>query len=116
MILNGTAVENNTTLRAQYCVIGSGMGGASVASSLAKAGKDGLLVEAGGGGRSSSPPVSAEITGRAFGLPNGPSIAPPQRSKKNMGDFGEGQRPPQSPPSLLGSDLLILLLFYFKKG
>jgi choline dehydrogenase-like flavoprotein len=69
MILNGTAVENNTTLRAQYCVIGSGMGGASVASSLAKAGKDVLLVEAGGGERSSSPPVSAEITGRPFGIP-----------------------------------------------
>lgn len=69
MILHGSAVENNAILRTQYCVIGSGMGGASVASALSRAGKDVLLVEAGGSERSSSPSVSAEITGRPFGIP-----------------------------------------------
>jgi choline dehydrogenase-like flavoprotein len=70
MILNGTAVEKNTTFRAQYCVIGSGMGGATVASLLARAGKDVLLVEAGGSERSSlPPPVIAQATGRPFGIP-----------------------------------------------
>jgi choline dehydrogenase-like flavoprotein len=70
MILHGTEIENNVTLRAQYWVIGSGMGGASVASTLASANKEVLLVEAGSNERSLGPPlVSAEITGRPFGIP-----------------------------------------------
>jgi choline dehydrogenase-like flavoprotein len=70
MIVHGGEVENGAILRAQYCVIGSGMGGATVASMLSRAGKDVLLVEAGGSERSSSPPpVVAEITGRPFGIP-----------------------------------------------
>ena len=72
MIIHGGAVENNSTLRAQYCVVGSGMGGAAVASSLARAGKDVLLIEAGLAQPSSAYglcSVTAEHTGRSFGIP-----------------------------------------------
>jgi choline dehydrogenase-like flavoprotein len=72
MIIHGSSVENNSILRAQYCVVGSGMGGAAVASSLARAGKDVLLIEA-GMAQPSSPNilgnVTAEHTGRPFGIP-----------------------------------------------
>lgn len=71
MIIHGGAVENNSTIRAQYCVVGSGMGGAAVASTLARAGKDVLLIEAGSAQASASnfSNVTAEHTGRPFGIP-----------------------------------------------
>jgi choline dehydrogenase-like flavoprotein len=72
MIIHGSAVENNSTLRAEYCVVGSGMGGAAVASSLARAGKDVLLIEAGRAQPTSEygiANVTAEHTGRPFGIP-----------------------------------------------
>lgn len=72
MILHGRAVEQGLVIRAKYCVVGSGMGGASVASTLARAGKDVLLVEAGGTHPTSfdhQNPVSADSTGRPFGIP-----------------------------------------------
>jgi choline dehydrogenase-like flavoprotein len=71
MVLNGSShAQWGSRLRAHYCVIGSGMGGAAVARTLAEAGEDVLLVEAGlDTPDNGTSPVSSEITGRPFDLP-----------------------------------------------
>lgn len=57
-------------LEARVCIVGSGMGGASVAKALIEAGVDVLIVEAGGEGKGRrTPPVLYETVGRGFGLP-----------------------------------------------
>jgi hypothetical protein len=70
MIIDAFELKPNTVLRSRYCIIGSGMGGAAVAQTLAAAGEDVLLIEA--GGVKSSPDggmVHAEHVGRPFNIP-----------------------------------------------
>lgn len=72
MIIQGKSLDANSVLRADYCVVGSGMGGSAAAHKLALAGKDVLLVEAGSttevpSNRTAA--VTAEHTGRPFGMP-----------------------------------------------
>jgi choline dehydrogenase-like flavoprotein len=71
MLIQSDTLEPNALLRAQCCVIGSGMGGSAVATRLSRAGKDVLLVEA--GRTDSAPddrsPIKDEHTGRPFGIP-----------------------------------------------
>ena len=50
MLLNARDVPQGTLLEAQACVIGAGPAGIAVALSLAKAGVEVILVEAGGFG------------------------------------------------------------------
>lgn len=73
MILQGSSVDNNSTLHADYCIIGSGMGGSATAATLARAGKDVLLVEAGQSEPAPGAPahqaIASEHTGRSFGVP-----------------------------------------------
>src|SRR5215475_4102846 len=72
MIIKGKSLDGNYVLHADYCVVGSGMGGAATAYKLALAGKDVLLVEAGNTSElppGCTPAVTAEHTGRAFGIP-----------------------------------------------
>ncbi|HYF58778.1 MAG TPA: GMC family oxidoreductase N-terminal domain-containing protein [Burkholderiaceae bacterium] len=71
MLIDATGLPRETVLRAEYCVIGSGMGGAAVAHGLARAGRDVLLVEAGDERRTDerSAPVNADHVGRSFKLP-----------------------------------------------
>jgi choline dehydrogenase-like flavoprotein len=60
----------DTPLRARFCVVGSGMGGAAVATTLAARGEDVLLLEAGGLEREAdSDIIRAEHVGRAFNIP-----------------------------------------------
>ena len=47
MIIDGAAVERDTNIRTQVCVIGSGAGGAVVAKELAEAGIEVCLLEEG---------------------------------------------------------------------
>jgi choline dehydrogenase-like flavoprotein len=57
------------TITAQVCIVGSGMGGASVAKKLIESGVDVLIVEAGGAKATRSEPlVSHQTVGRSFGL------------------------------------------------
>jgi choline dehydrogenase-like flavoprotein len=72
MIIHGKDIDDNRVLRADYCVVGSGMGGSAVAMRLARAGKDVLLIEAGHSepvpnGATAS--VTAERIGRPFAIP-----------------------------------------------
>jgi choline dehydrogenase-like flavoprotein len=57
-------------LEAKVCIVGSGMGGASVAKKLIEAGIDVLFVEPGGDGPSRvPPPIRHQSVGQSFGLP-----------------------------------------------
>jgi len=58
-------------IKAGVCIIGSGMGGTSVAKRLIEAGQDVLIVEAGGdrNSRRVVPPVQHQMVGKSFGLP-----------------------------------------------
>lgn len=72
MVIDGNALTPGDVLGAQYCVMGSGMGGASVAQRLAAAGKDVLIVEAGSlepGLADGRQAVSVEYVGRPFNMP-----------------------------------------------
>ena len=72
MIIQGKSLDGNSVLQADYCVVGSGMGGSATAHKLALAGKDVLLVEAGNTAEvppDRTAPVTAEHTGRPFGMP-----------------------------------------------
>lgn len=69
MILDGQVLEPGSRLKAGVCVVGTGMGGASVARRLCSAGQDVLLVEAGGVDEKAATSVDIENTGRPFGLP-----------------------------------------------
>lgn len=72
MIIQGKSLDGNSSLHADYCVVGSGMGGSATVYKLARAGKDVLLVEAGNTSEIPSyrsAPVTAEHTGRPFGMP-----------------------------------------------
>ena len=71
MLIDATSVPAETDLRSAYCIVGSGMGGAALAQTLAAAGKDVLLVEAGNVGQSTEgrASVSAEHVGRSFNMP-----------------------------------------------
>jgi len=72
MVIQGESLDSNSVLHADYCVVGSGMGGSATAHKLALAGKDVLLVEAGNTSEippNRTTPVIAEHTGRAFGIP-----------------------------------------------
>lgn len=72
MIIQGRSLEDGSVVRADYCVVGSGMGGSAIARKLALAGKDVLIVEAGNTKevpRSRIAPVTDEHSGRAFGMP-----------------------------------------------
>lgn len=69
MIVDATRLRDGR-LEAKICIIGSGMGGASVAKKLIEAGLDVLFVEAGASTpRSGEPPVQHQIVGRDFGVP-----------------------------------------------
>ncbi len=68
MLIDANSVEGGSVLRAKYCVIGSGMGGAALAQHLAAARQDVLLVEAGGLQMTDSV-VTAEHVGRSFNMP-----------------------------------------------
>jgi choline dehydrogenase-like flavoprotein len=76
MLIDGELLEPKTTLSAEFCVIGTGMGGTAVALRLIEAGKDVLLIEAGGVNERSNgnQPVTAEHVGRKFGIPRSRSI------------------------------------------
>ncbi len=70
MLLDAATLRSWAPLRAEVCVVGSGMGGATVAQKLAAGGRDVLLVEAGGvDERAGGAAVMAEHAGRPFGLP-----------------------------------------------
>lgn len=76
MLINGHLIEQNSTVECEFCVIGTGMGGASVARKLAANRRDVLLVEAGGiNGKDSDPLINAEEEGLPFGLTVSRSIA-----------------------------------------
>lgn len=78
MVIDGRAFANDRVFNATYCVVGSGMGGAAVAYTLAQAGEDVLLLEAGDSrenGNDSHPAVTAEHTGRSFDMPTTRSIS-----------------------------------------
>jgi choline dehydrogenase-like flavoprotein len=70
VILESTALNNNDPPFAQFCVIGSGMGGATLAQVLAASGEDVLLIEAGSltqAGEKAA--VELEHVGRSFNAP-----------------------------------------------
>jgi choline dehydrogenase-like flavoprotein len=71
MLIDANRLDSGSVLQAKYCVIGSGMGGATLARSLAAAGRDVLLIEAGGTDlpASGKDPVQAEHVGRSFNMP-----------------------------------------------
>lgn len=71
MLIDGKLIEVGSLLRAEFCVIGTGIGGATLAQKLSGAGRDVLLVEAGGaeGEQCKSPLAPVETLGRRFGLP-----------------------------------------------
>jgi choline dehydrogenase-like flavoprotein len=71
MILDANSIAADTVLKAKYCVIGSGMGGATLSQKLASGGQDVLLVEAGGFAThdEARSPVAAEYVGRPFRRP-----------------------------------------------
>src|ERR1700712_1757475 len=71
MLIDAREVEPRSVLKARYCVIGSGMGGAAVAQKLAAAQQDVLIVEAGGLEMRMEPDaaVSADHIGRSFNMP-----------------------------------------------
>lgn len=71
MIIESASLAGIEPLAAHFCVIGSGMGGATLAQRLAKAGKDVLLVEAGSREPTGdSSPVQLEFVGRSFNAPS----------------------------------------------
>jgi choline dehydrogenase-like flavoprotein len=72
MFIDANLTEANSEVKAEYCVVGSGMAGASIAKQLSAAGRAVLLVEAGNltpargnGGQS----VTSEHVGRSFNVP-----------------------------------------------
>lgn len=71
MLIDAEALGSGTELSAKFCVIGSGMGGSTVAQQLAAAKQDVLVIEAGGLrlAEEHTALVSAEHAGRAFNLP-----------------------------------------------
>ena len=71
MLIDGRRLDLGSTLRTEFCVVGTGMGGGAVAQRLAAAGRDVLLIEAGGlrPRTDESVPVATEHVGRPFGLP-----------------------------------------------
>jgi choline dehydrogenase-like flavoprotein len=71
MIIDANLIEANSTLKARFCVIGSGMGGAAITQKLAGLGFDVLLVEAGGLAThvESRSTVQAQHAGRPFRRP-----------------------------------------------
>jgi choline dehydrogenase-like flavoprotein len=78
MVIDGRAVGTDFLVESAYCVVGSGMGGAAVAHTLARAGQDVLLVEAGnanGFPADRHDNVTAEMTGRPFDIPVTRSIS-----------------------------------------
>lgn len=71
MLIDSNSLDAGSDLRARICVIGSGMGGATLAQRLANAKQDVLLIEAGNAQLSSngSEPVLSEHSGRSFNMP-----------------------------------------------
>lgn len=70
MLLDATQLDSGAPLRAEFCIVGTGMGGSALARKLVAAGRDVLLVEAGGVDASADgAPVTAEHVGRPFGMP-----------------------------------------------
>ena len=70
MFIDGRLLEAETILRAEVCVIGTGMGAISAASFLIRSGHDVLFIETGPivASRSDRPSVHIESVGRPFGL------------------------------------------------
>jgi choline dehydrogenase-like flavoprotein len=70
MFIDGRLLESDTTLRADICVIGTGMGAISAASLLIHAGHDVLFIETGPlvASRRARSSVRIESVGRPFGL------------------------------------------------
>lgn len=76
MLINGHLIEQGSVLECEFCVIGTGMGGATVARKLAASRRDVLLVEAGGiDGKNDNAAINAKEEGRPFGLTVSRSIA-----------------------------------------
>src|SRR5262245_54025353 len=71
MIIDARRLTSGEILRSRFCVIGTGMGGSTVAQKLADAGHETLLIEAGGFDTQlgDSDQVMAEFVGRAFNRP-----------------------------------------------
>jgi choline dehydrogenase-like flavoprotein len=71
MIQDARALPPGSVVRSRFCVVGTGMGGSAVAHKLSEAGKDVLLIEAGGleTRLGDSETVAAEIVGRPFNRP-----------------------------------------------
>src|SRR5262245_16142568 len=71
MILDANTLQPGTILRAKFCVVGSGMGGAAIAQRLIADRQDVLMVEAGGVAThdEATSSVQAEYGGRPFRRP-----------------------------------------------
>jgi len=71
MIIDARQLKAGEILRSRFCVIGTGMGGSTVAQKLADAGHEVLLVEAGGCDTQlgDNDQVMAEFVGRSFNRP-----------------------------------------------
>src|SRR5215203_6641534 len=71
MLIDARSLERGSVIKARYCVIGSGMGGAAVAQKLAAARQDVLIVEAGGleTNAGSAASITADHVGRSFNMP-----------------------------------------------
>ncbi len=76
MLIDGKTLPPNATLHSKFCVVGTGMGGAMIAQTLARRGQDVLVIEAGDikDDRTASP-IACETIGQDFGLPRSRCIS-----------------------------------------
>jgi choline dehydrogenase-like flavoprotein len=70
MLIDGRQLAPDTTLQADVCIVGTGMGAISAAHPLVRAGRDVLFVETGpmAASRRDPPSVRIESVGRPFGI------------------------------------------------
>jgi len=70
MLIDARLLDQDATIVADICIVGTGMGAMSVAHTLVRAGRDVLFVEAGPlkAARRSHPAVQSENVGRPFGI------------------------------------------------
>lgn len=70
MLIDGRQLAPDTTLRADICIVGTGMGAISAAHPLVRAGRDVLFIETGPltASRRDPPAISIDSVGRPFGI------------------------------------------------
>lgn len=70
MLIDARLLDQDATIVAEICIVGTGMGAISVAHTLVRAGRDVLFVEAGPlrASRRTRPAIHTENVGRPFGL------------------------------------------------